>query len=426
MLSGELATDTGTDVEISSGVSRGRSLMVIGVAIAAIAGAATFSGKGSTSAAPTTAAASTTTATAQGSSTSTTSTSVPLPETTLRNALTTDGDSNATAPTAPPVPLVQTVTSPILPEKSGLKLLVVGLGPPIDGRRVDAIVDLDSGVITRTIATFISNGNNNTNPVTIQPYRSGVVVSDFNIGTITTVTADGIRRSTSVRLSLPNAVIIGDIYWTSLFSDQSTSFSAALVGIDLISGEEVARIDPPQNVELVGTTSDGKPVVVEYGTGTYAVDIETQSFTLITPQSLTAIDRGNRLERRCDASLHCRSIVQFANGAVIEIPATDTQNEPRVEFAPSGDRALLRTFNDGGTGLYVLDFKTGERLSLGSDNASQNPFTTFSWSTDGQWLFGVRNGALIAWKVGWAKPITLTFDGAPVSAIAVGIFPTVV
>lgn len=424
MLSGELATDTGTDVEISSGVSRGRSLMVIGVAIAAIAGAATFSGKGSTSAAPTTAAASTTTATAQGSSTSTTSTSVPLPETTLRNALTTDGDSNATAPTAPPVPLVQTVSTPILPEKSGLKLLVVGLGPPIDGRRVDAIVDLDSGVVTRTIATFRSNGNDNS--VTVQQHRSGVVVSDFNTGTITAVKVDGTRRSTSVRLFQPNSVITGDIYWTSLFSGQSTSSSAALVGIDLISGEEVARIDLPQNVGLVGTTSDGKPVVVEYGTGTYAVDIETQSFTLITPQSLTAIDRGNRLERRCDASLHCRSIVQFANGAVIDIPPIDPQNEPRVELAPSGDRALLRTFNNGDTELSVLDFKTGERLSLGSDNASQNPFTTFSWSTDGQWLFGVRSGALIAWKVGWATPITLTFDGAPVSAAAVAIFPTVV
>jgi hypothetical protein len=423
LLSGEVNTHDGTDVVMSVGGSKGRSAVAIVAVLATLGGVAAFSGK----AAPSTTASTTTTPTSVQRRPTTTTTAPPETSTT--------STTDAAAARAREIALTQprTLVTPILPEKTGLKLLVIGIQQIGSGQRDDAIIDLDSGLLT----PFPGSGSGSDSgsgfgaPVSIQPYGVGLVVSDaanyvhrFDIWQ-----PDGTKQSVRLPSSglgvyYQREVLAGDVMWSYVSTSTEDSIPLAkLVGHDLRDGHQVAEIALPETAQLAGVDDQGQPVVLNYGSGTYILDPATVTFKRITTNLLIAVQGEVRIEYVCDEQLLCGAVLLRGNQAPKPLPDIVFSGGQISSMSPNGEIALRVTYGNGGSpGVEAIDLGTGARQKI--DMSADTFPLTFSWSPDSKWLFGIANGSVKAWKVGTPDTLTLSLDGDPLRATAIGVFPT--
>jgi hypothetical protein len=413
LLSGEVHTNSGSDVVMSVGSSKGRSAVAIVAVLAALGGVAAFSGKSTTAT-----VASTTTASQRPTTTGqrTTTTSAPLETSTTS---TTDDAAQLAREIALTRP--RTVSTPILPEKTGLKLLVVGLNMA-DGQSGDAIVDLDSGLFSPTAGPVIEL------PGSIQPYGSGLLVSDSNAARrFESWQSDGTKRSVSVLSDdsnfHQNEFLAGDVMWSiQTVSSGADSQLAKLVGNDVGDGHQVAEISLPQSARMVGLDDQNRVVVSDFGSGTYVLDPTTVTFRRITTNLTVAASGEVRLEYECDDQLRCGAV--RVKGGEAPQPLRDVDIfSSLVSLSPNGGIALRTIYGNGRPdGTEAIDLTTGavQRVDV---EVNYYP-VTLAWSPDSKWLFGIANGSVKAWKVGTPDTLTLSLDGVPLRASAVSVFPT--
>jgi hypothetical protein len=410
LLSGETVSNEGADVVFSSGTNRGRSAIAIVGVLAVLGGVAAFSGKGASKAAPTT-----------------------LPSTTTSSVPTTSSlDTTTTSPgfVELAVPGPRQLTTPIIAEKTGLKLLLVGLqfpmaapdnsngaieaGMTIAYMNTNAIVDLDSGNIN-PVASVFSNFSG-PDVASIVPIGTGLLVTD-TAGIASVVEPDGTTRHFDTRIPNEPAKVGRDLVWSQ---DYGTG-SGKLVAHDRRDGHEVAAIAMPQSAGLIGVDSDDHAIVSEIGTGTYSFDPTTKLFTRLTRNLTLAVQGDQRIERSCDDHLVCNTIMVKGDEVTV-LP--DLNPFGGLTLSPDGRYALQtvqsNTSNSGQI-VQLVDLTTGARRPL--ENSS-NQIGSFVWSSDSQWLFGIVDGELVVLKEGTAETRHLAFDGEPVRASSVGVFPT--
>jgi hypothetical protein len=410
LLSGEVNTNAGTDVVMSVGGSKGRSAVAIVAVLAALGGVAAFSGKSATS----TAATSTT---LQGPRRTTTTTAPAETSTTS----TTDDAVARTRELALTQP--RTVTTPILPEKTGLKLLVIGMQPVPYGQGRTAIIDLDSGLVTPYTGFGIEQARS------IQPYGPGLVVSTDDVARRFEIwQPNGTKQAVQVPAdstagARQTDLLAGDIMWSSVgvpTGSDITSFK--LVGNDVRDGHQVAEVALRQTTQLLGVDDQGRVVVVDFGSGTYVLDPATVTFQRITT-NLSAAARGNvRIENVCDEQLRCGTVRLKGSEAPQPLGDFDIFGG-NLSLSPNGEIALRATYRNGGPPeMEAIELATGAVQKVSVQVDSYPP--TFAWSSDSKWLFGVNNGEVKAWKVGTKDTLTLSMDGETLRATSVGVFPT--
>jgi hypothetical protein len=409
---------TGNDVVMATGGGKGRSAVAIVAVLAALGGVAAFSGKSTSSAT----AKSTTTAVAKA--TSTTTSTLPASTTTTADAATTTADAAAARARELALTQPRTLATPILPEKTGTKLLLIGLTMVGSGQRGNAIVDLDSGLVTPYAVDRVDDQS------IVQAYGSGLLVTNMSYGgfRFTTWQPTGPTESVTALADnsdgfTPSSALAGDIFWSmarNLLVPQSNV--ARLVGYDVRDGHKVAEAAMPESTQLLGFDAANHPVVVDYGSGTYSFDPASQQFTRITT-NMTAVIRGDRrVERACTAQLVCGWVLLNGTDPPRPVPDLDFFTGP-MSLSPSGETLVQTSYRDGGAPtLEAIDLIAGTRQKLDL-NADTYPIP-LSWSADGKWLFGFANGVLSAWKVGTTETLQLAFDGDAVRVAAVGVFPS--
>jgi hypothetical protein len=426
LLSSEVNTTSGTDVVMSVGGSKGRSAVAIVAVLAALGGVAAFSGKGITStAASTTTSPSRLTRTTLQRTTTTTSATTSTTDQAVAPLATTTSTTDDAVVRAREIALTQprTVTTPILPEKTGLKLLVIGIRVGSGLQSGDAIIDLDSGLVTPFAGPIVES------PVSIQPYGAGLVVSEdngenrFDIwqpnGTKQTVRlpSDG---SASFRQS---GLVAGDVMWSSVtVQNEGANSVNKLVGTDLRDGHLVAEISLPETSRLLGLDEQRRPVVVDFGSGTYVLDPATVTFKRITTNLSFAAEGDVRIENVCDEQLRCGTVRR--KGAQPPQPLSETSIfNSQISLSPNGEIMLRASYRNGGPAdVEAVDLTSGllHKVDVQADTFPPQ----FVWSPDSKWLFGFANGVVKAWKVGTPDTLTLSLDGDPLRAAAVGVFPT--
>jgi hypothetical protein len=456
----------GNDVVMGTGGRNVRSAVVIVAVFVALAGAIAFSGKRSITTAatsPTTKGvrrsstssspeSSTRTSVLRKASSSTTSmvrtpTSVPIdisttsttlkapPTTTTPASAGTTGPAGPTAgPTAgpasgpaislsvPPLRRPRTLATPILPEKTGAKLLLNSMSVPGGGLLEDAVVDLDSGVVT----SYPSGSRRSV----VQAYGSGVLITDMSYGGLafdiwqpTGPTQTVTVLPDSVDIYQPPGVLAGDVFWL-MYRNAITPGEEVgrLVGYDVHNGHKVVDEKLRGLTRLIGSDAANNPVVVDYRSGTYSVDPATQQFTLIT-KNIAYLARGDWLvERACTEQIVCGVAVLHGTDLPRPVPDLAVLDEP-VSLSPNGQTLIQTVPGDGGfLALEAVDLITGTRQKLDLD--ADMEIISLSWSADSQWLFGLRYGVLSAWKVGSTQIVPLAFDGEPVRVANFAIFPS--
>jgi hypothetical protein len=403
LLSGETVAREGADVVLSSGSNKGRSAIAIVGVLAVLGSVATFSGKGTTKATTTTVSPTTTTP--------------PAPTATVPGTTTTSTDvTDVTAVIEITVPLKRVLTTPIIAEKTGLKLLLMGVqfGPYTRG---NAIVDLDSGTVTPVVSEFsgfagqaISN---------VEPLATGLLVID-SAGTAAVWEPDGTTRPFDARLPGGSARVGHDLVWSR--DDDGTTELGKLVAHDLHHGHEVVSITMPQSAGLMGVDSNDHAIVSEIGSGTYSFDPATKLFTRLSRNMTIVAQADRRIERSCDDYLVC-STVMVSGDQVTLLPDLNFFGGPFF-LSPDGRYTLQSVYSNSsnsGQIVQIVDLTTGTRQPLKSGSSR---IESFAWSPDSQWLFGIADHELVAWRAGSAETRHLTFDGDPILAAAVGVFPT--
>jgi hypothetical protein len=343
LLSGEVHTDSGSDVVMSVGGSKGRSAVAIVAVLAALGGVAAFSGKSTTAT-----VASTTTASQRPTTTGQRTTTTTAPPETSTTSTTDDAAARAReiAMTQP-----RMVATPILPEKTGLKLLVVGMQQTASGPPRDAIIDLDSGLVT--------------------PFAGPSVESAVS---------------------------------------------------DVRDGHLVAEIGLPSTSRLIGLDGQGRPVVVDIGSGTYVLDPATVTFRRITTNLSVAAEGDVRIENVCDEQLRCGTVRQEGEQPAQPLSDIDIFGG-EISLSPNGEIMLRASYRNGAQAeAEVIDLTSGAAQKV-DVQADSSPLQIV-WSPDSKWLLGFANGVVKAWKVGTPDTLTLSLDGVPLRATAVGVFPT--
>ena len=418
-LSADSAATTGNDVVMATGGGRGRSAVAIVAVLAALGGVAAFSGKSTI-----TATAKSTT-TAVGKATSTT-TSTLMAATTVPPDASTTTTTDAAAARARERALTQprTLTTPILPEKTGTKLLLIGLTLVATGQRGNAIVDLDSGLITPYPADGV------TGRAVVLTYGSGLLLTDTSYGELRFDSWQPTGRTRSVSVLVDNfdgfnfaSALTGDVFWSmgrNTLVPQNNL--VRLVGYDVRDGHKVADVAMPESARLLGSDAANHPMVVDYGSGTYSFDPATQQFTRITTNMASAVRGHWRVERVCTEQLVCGTVLLNGSDPPRPVPDLDPFDGP-FSLSPNGQTVVQASYRDGGAAaLEAVDLIAGTRQKLGM-NADTFP-VPLSWSADGMWLFGRTNGVLSAWKVGTTETLQLAFDSDPVRVEAFGVFPS--
>jgi hypothetical protein len=424
-LSVDSTATSGNDVVMATGGGKGRSAVVIVAVLAALGGVAAFSGKSTTTTARSTTTAKSTPSTVAKAPRTTTSTlraatTVPFDDATT----TTTTDAEAVRARELALTQPHTLATPVLPEKTGVKLLLSGLAMVATGQRGNAIVDLDSGLVTPYPADGVVG-----QPV-IQAYGSGLLVVDTSYGgfRFDTWQPNGLTRSVAVPVVNSDGsnyanMLAGDAFWTitrNALVPQSNV--VRLVGYDVRDGHTVADVAMPESAGLLGSDAANHPVVVDSGSGTYSLDPATQQFTRVTTNLTLAVRGGWRIERSCTEQLVCGYFL--LNGIDQPRPVPDLQffGGP-LSFSPDGQTLLQTSYRDGGAPtLEAIDLIAGTRQKLDMD-ADTFPMP-LSWSADSRWLFGRMNGVLSAWKVGTTETLPIAFDGDPVRVEAFGVFPS--
>ena len=426
-LSVDSTATTGNDVVLATGGGKGRSALAIVAVLAALGGVAAFSGKSTTTTARSTTTAksakSTTTAVAKatGTTISTLRATTTVPPDVVRTTVTDAEDALARE-----IVLTQprTLATPILPEKTGAKLLLSGLTMLATGQRGNAIVDLDSGLVTPYPADGVVG-----QPV-IQTYGSGLLLTDTSYGGLRFDTWQPTGPTRSVGSPVVNSdgpnyanALTGDVFWSigrsPLVSQNNT---VRLMGFDVRDGHTVTDVAMPESTQLIGSDAANHPVVVDYGSGTYSFDSATQQFTRITTNMALAVRGDWRVERACTEQLVCGFVLQNSADPPRPVPDLNFFGGP-LSLSPNGQTLVQVSYPDGGAPtLEAVDLIAGTRQKLQMD-ADTFPMP-LSWSADGMWLFGRTNGVLATWKVGTTETRQLAFDGDPVRVEAFGVFPS--
>jgi hypothetical protein len=409
-----LASD-GAEVVLSSGTNRVRSVIAIVGVLAVLGGVAAFSGKGMSKAATTTVAPPRTTLPVP-------TTSVPpstVPTTTLASTTTTSTDVIEIA-----VPSARTLTSPIVAEKTGLKLLLIGLQLG-SFFTANAIVDLDAGTVTPVVSDFSSFPGQ---IFSMDPIGSGLLATGA-AGSVLWE-PDGTTR---ILVAYPygSPTKVGRALVWSQDVDPVSGFGK-LVAHELGDGHEVVSVSIPQTAGLMGVDSADHAIVSEVGTGTYSLDPATALFTRLS-RNMTIVAQGDRrIERSCDDHLVCSTVMVKGEQETV-LPDLNFFGEPPL-LSPDGRYALQNiqsNTSNSGQILQMVDLALGTRWSVENGNSCSGAIDfrcgrieSVAWSPDSKWLFAVVNGELVAWKVGSAETRRPTFDGAPILAAAVGVFPT--
>jgi hypothetical protein len=427
-----LATDstatTGNDVVMETGGGKGRSAVAIVAVLAALGGVAAFSGKSTTTTAKSTTTVKSTksTTTAAAKATRTTTSTAAAATTVLPDDANTTTTTDAAAARVRELALTQprTLVTPILPEKTGAKLLLIGLSMVATGQRGNAIVDLDSGLLTPYPADGVVD------QAVVQTYGSGLLLTDTSYGRLRFDTWQPTGLTKSVATPVVNSdgsnfanVLAGDVFWSiSRNALVPQSNVVRLVGYDVRDGHTVADVAMPESAGLLGSDAANHPVVVDYGSGTYSFDPATQQFTRVTTNMALAVRGDWRIERACTEQLVCGYVL--LNGIDPPRPVPDLQlfGGP-LSLSPNGQTLVQASYRDGGAPtLEAVDLIAGTRQEVGMD-ADTFPLA-LSWSADGRWLFGRMNGVLSAWKVGTTEALPLAFDGDLVRVEAFGVFPS--
>ena len=421
LITGDTASDAGRDVVLSSGSPRGRSILAIGFVLAALVGVAAFSGTGKTSAtAPTTSAPTT--------SAPTTSTSVTTTTTIKRSA-----DPRPVIPTLPssltvargsdsPVTVLaggQLGAPPLPGEKTGAKLLLLGLY--IAGDAKDTIIDLDSGALTRLeSATLVDNSS------PLLTTATGLVLNGSGGFNVQFFTADGghLQHRRPGLGSSGTGVVIGDVLWTTQI--ETDGRTERLASIDLQTGAAVTWVDMPFRTFLVGQDESGRPMVhASAVSATYAFDIDTKQFDLVSSTAVIDSDGQRRIELRCDDHLACHFVLHGPRDGIREGEITelaDYSGNAAASLAPRGENVMITTYSPLAISFDVVNVATRERVHLLSRSFATGGIP-LAWSTDGRWLFFLNDNQLWAWRGGLPAPIEVLLDGKSVHADGLGVFP---
>ena len=195
-----------------------------------------------------------------------------------------------------------------------------------------------------------------------------------------------------------------------------------MVGYEVRDGHKVSDVKLLGLTGLIGSDAANQPVVVDYRSGTYSVDPTAQKFTRIT-SNIGSVARGDWLvERACTEQVVCGVVVLHGTDLPLPVPGLATLDRP-LSLSPDGQTLVQASSGDGGfLTLEAIDLITGNRQKLDMD--ADMEIIPLSWSADGSWLFGLKNGVLSAWKVGTTETLSLAFDGDPVRVTNFGVFPS--
>jgi hypothetical protein len=388
MLSTGNSNSAGNDVEFNHGVSRSRSALLIAGVLGVLGIAAVASGRDVPKAARLTTVA--------------TTTSTPL----------------ATSTTSLPPPSFgsRTLRAPVLPgEQTSVKLLLLGLIDADGTGSANAVLDVDAGQLllqARKAPYAFASGPTRV----VAQTNDGILVADGQYATLSVWGfADSLRLLKGAPFG-PQAVVIGDVYWSTVVDDSTVP---QLVGYSLSAGERTVQVELPSTARLVGRDAMDRPVIVESSSGTYAYDAATKQFVRSSLNQNASVQGNSRIEHVCSGELQCNWFAVTADSSAA-IPEDLQAYDGTASISPDGQHALVHRTTNGVTSSLVLSMATGALVLLGPDSS---PFPSFSWSSDGRWLFGIVNGQAIAWREGLAAPVALTIDGRPVTAAAIGVFP---
>jgi hypothetical protein len=397
LLSGETVASDGTDVVLSSGPNKARSAIAIVGVLAVLGAIAAFSGKGTTKATTTTVSPTTTTS--------------PVPTTSVPGTTTTSIDFIVVTP-----PTKWTLITPILAERTDLKLLLIGVQFS-SYTHGNAIVDLDSGIVSPVAFAF--SGFVGPDISSVEPIGTGLLVTD-GAGVAATFEPDGTTRPFGSRVPGGPSKVGHKLIWSQDFDGSSAL--GRLVASDLGDGHEVASVSMPRTAGLIGVDGADHAIVSEIGSGTYSFDPATMLFTRLT-RNMTIVAQGDRrIERSCDDHLVCDTVM--VNGEQVTVlPDLNFFGGP-FSLSPDGRYTLQTAYSNSsnsGQIVQIVDLTTGARQPLESGSSQIGPV---AWSADSAWLFALADEELVAWKAGSAETRHLTFDGEPIKATAVGVFPT--
>lgn len=415
------------DLHRTTRAERGIYVAVIVAVLAALGGFVASSNQRSspTATSTTTGFATTTSTTAFAKPGSTTAATLPATATVPVNDNTTTATTTLTVDLAPRPALrrPRTLATPILPEKTGTKLLLNAINVPGGGLRENAIVDLDSGVVT----SYPSDGAIRS---VVRTYGSGVLVTDMSYGGLAfdTWQATGLTHTATVLpdsadIFQPAGVLAGDVFWLTFRNSISPGAEVGrLVGYDVRDGHKVIDDKLLGLFRLIGSDAANQPVMVDYRSGTYSYDPATQEFALMT-RNIAYLARGDWLvERACTEEIVCGVVVLHGTDLPRPVPGLPVLDEP-LSLSPDGQTLIQTVPGDGGfLALEAVDLTTGARQKLDFD--ADTEIIPLSWSADGKWLFGLRYGVLSAWKVGTTQIVPLAFDGDPVRVANFGVFPS--
>ncbi len=281
------------------------------------------------------------------------------------------------------------------------------------------------------VAAFSGKGTSKATSTTVSASTTRLPVSTTPVPTsgvpvMTTTSTDVIETTVRSWRTLATPIIVEKTGLTLLLigvrSGSYVSGLGKLVAHDLRNGHEVASIAMPQSAGLMGVDSADHAIVSEIGSGTYSFDSATKLFTRLTRNMTIVAQEDRRIERACDDHLVCDTVM--VNGdQVTVLPDLNVFGGPFV-LSPDGRYTLQTVYSNtsnSGQIVQLVDLATGARQPLEGGNSQ---IGSFAWSPDSQWLFGIAGQELLAWKAGSAETRHLTFDGEPILATAVGVFPT--
>ena len=283
--------------------------------------------------------------------------------------------------------------------------------------RGNAIVDLDSGTVTPVVSAF--SGFAGQAIASVEPIGTGLLVTD-SAGTPAVWEPDGTTRPFDARLPGSPVRVGHDLVWSQ--DDGGAIGLGKLVAHDRRDGHEVISIAMPSSAGLIGVDGADQAIVSEIGSGTYSFDPSTKLFTRLT-RNMTIVAQGDRrIERSCDDHLVCDAVM--VNGDQLTVlPDLNFFGGPFV-LSPDGRYTLQTNYSNtsnSGQIVQIVDLTTGARQPLESGSSR---IESLAWSPDSQWLFGIADQVLVAWKAGSAEAKHLSFDGESILATAVGVFPT--
>jgi hypothetical protein len=422
LIAADTVTDSGSDVVLTSGSSRTRSMLAIGVVLAALVGVAAFSGAGKTS---TTASTSTTT-TPTTTTKPATSTTAPTDTTQKRST-----DPRPVTPTLPTsltiargsdVPVVVAPAPgepvPLLPgETTGAKILLVG---QYASDATDSILDIDTGTVTPLPSSTLGSSSR------LQTTASGVVLNGSGGFNVQLFTLDGaVKQYRRAGLgSEGDGVVIGDVLWTTQI--ETDGRTRRLSSIDLQTGAASAWVDMPFGTFLVGQDENGRPMVRTYAfPATYSFDIETKQFDRVSASAVIDSNGQQRIEVACDEHLACRFVLRGPRDGIRDGAVTDLaefSDNSSAALSPSGENVLITTYSPLAVSFDVVNVATKERTPL-LNRSFTNRDIPWAWSVDGRWLFFLADDKLWAWRSGLPEPVETLVGGKSVQASALGVFP---